>query len=253
LGVKDALMFAPLGELVECWIAWGGIDPRLVGDPDSLTSGFGAGVDPCRPGAHARTICDWEQRHGYRLPHGLRAWLMLSNGLFGTGPLIHPISAIGPMIPFARVPDMIVQPESWFELGNPNLQTVCVDLAYRLPDGGSPIFTSGDDITGSPPRIIARSFEEWFLELLRQGGREYWFDPGFIDFGDPWQSHRAHAAYPPLSHKLRGYRDRVASLLRSGVDERGIAANLGLTPEEIELICRHLQHVNPERVQSRLS
>ncbi len=83
------------------------------------------------------------------------------------------------MIPFARVPDLIVQPESWFELGNPNLQTVCIDLAYRLPDGGYPIFTSGDDAAHSPPRIIARSFEEWFLELLRQGGREYWFDPGF--------------------------------------------------------------------------
>ncbi len=95
---------------------------------------------------------------------------MLSNGLYRSGPLIHPISAIGPMIPFARVPEMLVQPESWFELGNPNLQTICIDLAYRLPGGGHPIFTSGDDARGSPPRIIARGFEEWFLELLRQGG-----------------------------------------------------------------------------------
>lgn len=161
-------MAAPLGELVECWVAWGGIDPHLAGDLDALTSGFAAGADPCRPGADAHTICDWEQRHGYRLPAGLRAWLMLSNGLFGTSPLIHPISAIGPMIPFARVPDLIVQPESWFEVGNPNLQTICVDLAYRLPAGGYPIFTSGDDAAHSPPRIIARSFEEWFLELLRR-------------------------------------------------------------------------------------
>lgn len=245
-------MAAPLGELLECWMAWGAIDPHLAGDLDALTSGFAEGIDPCRPGAQARTICDWERRHGYRLPHGLRAWLMLSDGLFASGPLIHPISAIGPMIPFARVPELIVQPESWFELGNPNEQTVCVDLAYRLPDGGSPIFTSGDDTTGSPPRIIARSFEEWFLELLRKGGREYWFDPGFVDYGDPWQSHRAHVADPPLSRKLRGYRDRVATLLRSGVDERGIAANLGLTTPEIELICRHLQHVGPDRVHSPL-
>jgi len=246
-------MAAPLGELVECWVAWGGIDPRFTGDLDTLASTFAANVEPCRPGADVRTICDWERRHGYRLPAGLRAWLMLSNGLFGMGPLIHPISAIGPMIPFARVPDLIVQPESWFELGNPNLQTVCIDLAYRLPDGGYPIFTSGDDAAHSPPRIIARSFEEWFLELLRQGGREYWFDPDFSDFGDPWQSHRAHVANPPLSRKLRGYRDRVASLLRSGVDERGIATNLGLTPPDVELICRHLQHVSPDRVQSQSS
>ena len=158
-----------------------------------------AGMSCCRPGADPRIIADWEDRHGYRLPAGLRAWLMLSNGLFGTGPLIHPISAIGPMIPFARVPDLIVQPESWFELGNPNLQTVCIDLGYRLPDGGCPIFTSGDDASQSPPRIIARCFEEWFLELLRHGGREYWFDPEFIDFGDPWQTHRYYVANPPLS------------------------------------------------------
>ncbi len=40
---------------------------------------------------------------------------------------------------------MLVQPESWFELGNPNRQTICIDLAYRLPGGSYPIFTSGDE------------------------------------------------------------------------------------------------------------
>jgi hypothetical protein len=246
-------MTAPLGELVRCWVAWGGIDLRFAGDLAWLDTGFAARSESCRPGADPQTITDWEKRHGYRLPAGLRAWLMLSNGLFGTGPIIHPISAIGPMIPFARVPDLIVQPESWFELGNPNLQTVCIDLAYRLPDGGSPIFTSGDDAAHSPPRIIARGFEEWFLELLRQGGREYWFDPNFEHFGDPWQSHRLYVANPPLSRKLRTYKDRVARLLRSGADERQIATGLGLTRPDVELICRHLQHVSPERVQVRTS
>jgi hypothetical protein len=249
--VKDDPMAAPLGELVKCWIAWGGINPRFTGDLAWLDTGFAARTDVCRPGADPRAVTDWEVRHGYKLPPGLRAWLMLSNGLFGTGPIIHPISAIGPMVPFARFPDLIVQPESWFELGNPNLQTVCIDLAYRLPDGGCPIFTSGDDAAHSPPRIIARGFEEWFLELLKHGGREYWFDPGFADFGDPWPSHRLYAANPRLSRKLRPYRDRVASLLRSGADERDIAANLGLTTPDVELICRHLQHVSPERVQAR--
>ena len=171
-------------------------------------------MNRCRPGADPQVINDWEDRHGYRLPAGLRAWLMLSNGLFGAGPLIHPISAIGPMIPFARVPDLIVQPESWFELGNPNLQTVCIDLGYHLPGGGCPIFTSGDDAAHSPPRIIARCFEEWFLDLLRHGGREYWFDSEFIDFGDPWQSHRYHVANPPLPAGLRSFADRVDQLLR---------------------------------------
>src|SRR5262245_10768096 len=120
------LMGNPLEELVECWIAWGGIDARFVPDPDALESGFPGNGQPCRAGAPLEAIAGWEARHGYRLPAGLRAWLRLSNGLFGTGPLIHPISAIGPMVPFARVLEMIVQPESWFELGNPSDQTVCI-------------------------------------------------------------------------------------------------------------------------------
>src|SRR5262245_56909594 len=183
--MKDVSMAGPLGQLVRCWMAWGGIDDRLSPDPDTLTPGFWGDLEPCRPGADPETIAAWEERHGYRLPAALRAWLRLSNGLYRSGPLIHPIAAIGPMVPFARVPEMFVQPESWFELGNPNLQTICIDLGYRLPVGGHPIFTSGDHALGSPPRIIARSFEEWFLELLRQGGREYWFEPGFEDFGAP--------------------------------------------------------------------
>jgi hypothetical protein len=244
-------MAAPLEELVSCWIDWGGIDVRHAPDLASLEHGFAGGYECCRPGADPRVINDWEDRHGYRLPAGLRAWLRLSNGLFGAGPLIHPISAIGPMIPFARVPDLIVQPESWFELGNPNLQTVCIDLGYHLPGGGCPIFTSGDDQAHSPPRIIARCFEEWFLELLRHGGREYWFDPEFTDFGDPWQSHRYYVANPPLPGRLRSFADRVDQLWRSGADEREIASDLGLARAEVELIFRYLQHVGPAPVQSR--
>jgi hypothetical protein len=154
------------------------------------------------------------------------------------------------MIPFARFAGMIVQPESWFELGNPQEETVCVDLAYRLPDGGFPIFTSGDDAAGSAPVIIARSFEEWFLELLRNGGREYWFDDGFQGFGDPWESHRRLAPASPLNGRLGRLAGRVADLLSSGIDERTIAANLGITLHEVELIFRHLQQTAPGPVAS---
>ncbi len=99
-------MAAPLGELVECWMAWGGIDPHLARRSGCAGVGVrGRPRTPAGPVPTRESICDWEQRHGYRLPPGLRAWLMLSNGLFRSGPLIHPISAIGPMIPFARVPE----------------------------------------------------------------------------------------------------------------------------------------------------
>jgi hypothetical protein len=216
-----------------------------------LASGFRGDLESCRAGARPEAIADWEERHGYRLAAGLRAWLLLSNGLFGSGPLIHPITAIGPMVPFARVPELIVQPESWFELGNPNVQTICIDLAYRYPGGGYPIFTSGDDAFGSSPRIIARSFEEWFLELLRQGGREYWFDPGFVDFGNPWESHRRHVVHPSLSRHLGSFADRVARLHDSGADERKIALALGLSAGDVESIFRHLQHKSPVKSPSR--
>ncbi|HKI19634.1 MAG TPA: SMI1/KNR4 family protein [Isosphaeraceae bacterium] len=232
-----------LGELVKRWIASGGIDARLAPLPGVVDAGFQQEPNPCRAGALPRAIEAWEERHGYRLPGGLRAWLLLSDGLYRQVPLIHPISAIGPMIAFARVPEMIVQPESWFEIGNPNQQTICIDLAYRLPGGGCPIFTSGDDEARSTPRIIARSFDEWFLQLMREGGREYWFDSASADHGDPWQLHRSHVAQPALPGWLRAFADRVAALFAAGGDELEIAMELGLRRGDVELIFRHLQHL----------
>jgi hypothetical protein len=243
-------MAGSLWDRVCCWIAWGGIDERFAPPFDALESGFPRNGQSCRPGADPRSIADWEQRHGYQLPHGLQAWLRLSNGLFGDGPYIHPITAIGPMVCFARVPGMLVQPESWFELGNPNRQTICVDLAYRLPGGSYPIFTSGDDESGSAPRIIARCFEEWFLELLRCEGREYWFEPGFRDFGDPWLLHRRHAPAPPLPARLESFADPVADLHAGGADEREIAAKLGVCRTDVEAVFRHLQHRSPDRAST---
>lgn len=238
-------MAGQLQELVSCWMAWGGIDPTLSPSPESLEAGFGAAAEPCRPSADPRLIAGWEHRHGFRLPAGLRAWLMLSNGLYLDGPLIHPISAIGPMIVFSRIDDLVIQPESWFELGNPNVETICIDLAYRWPGGGNPIFTSGDESTGSIPRIIARSFEEWFLELLRNGGREYWFDPEFVDLGDPWRAHRRYTPQPEIPDRLRPFVERLAPLMRSRVDEREIARDLQLEHGDVELLFRHLQHEAP--------
>ena len=139
---------------------------------------------------------------------------------------------------------MIVQPESWFELGNPNLQTVCIDLAYRLPGGGYPIFTSGDDESGSPPRIIARSFEEWFLELLAAGRPRVLVRPGFPDFGDPWQSHRRHAPEPALPDRLRRSPTALPPLIahrrRRAQDRRAAWASAGPTSSDLP----PLQHVS---------
>lgn len=235
-------MVNPLNDLVGRWVASSGIDPELVPASIALETHFDHASVPYRPGAAPQQIKDWEHRHGYRLPAGLRYWLLLSDGFYLDGPLIHPLSAIGPMVPFARMPELVVQPESWFELGNPNVETVCIDLAYRWPGGDFPIFTSGDDQSHSPPRLIASSFDSWFLEVLRHGGREYWFEPGFVDLGDPWVEHRRHTPKPPLPERLRPLAPRVLPLMRPGADDRSIAASLGISRGDVEVIFRHLQH-----------
>jgi hypothetical protein len=238
-------MANPLNDLVGRWVEAVGIDPSLAPTPATLAQGFGGYADPLRPGAEEQQVEAWERRYGFRLPHGLRSWLLLSNGFYLNGPLIHPLSAIGPMVPFASVPDLLVQPESWFELGNPNVETVCIDLAYRWPGGDYPIFTSGDDQSHSRPRIIARSFESWFLEVLRQGGREFWFDAEFGELGDPWVEHRRHTPVPPLPERLRPLAPHVMPLMRPGADERSIASSLGISRGDVETLFRHLQHGAP--------
>jgi hypothetical protein len=236
-------MVSELVDRVSRWAAAAGVPRRDAPTPAALASAFRDSADVCRPPAGPAAVDAWERRHGYRLAPALRAWLLLSDGFYLRGnPLIHPLSAIGPMIPFARVPGLVVQPESWFELGNPNVETVCIDLGYRWPGGGHPIFTSGDDQSHSPPRVIAPSFEAWFLEVLRQGGRESWFDGGFVDLGHPWQAHRVNAPAPPLPPRLRPLAPRVLPLMRPGADDRSIASALGITRGDVEALFRHLQH-----------
>jgi hypothetical protein len=234
-----------LNDRVGRWVAATGIDPRRVPTADMLKASFEGRPEPCRPGVDPSEIEDWEKRHGFRLPRALCAWLVLSNGLYGRSPLIHPLSGIGPMVPFAHVPGLMVQPESWFELGNPNVETVCIDLAYEWPGsaGGHSVFTSGDDRVQSRPRVIARSFEEWFLGVLRSGGREWWFDREFPDLGDPWTAHRANTSPPPLPDRLRPFADQGLQLLQRGADERAIARRLGIALGDVETLFRHVQHI----------
>lgn len=240
--IKGGRMAIPLSDRVGRWVKESGINPDLAPREVALAEAFRGLPDPCRPGVDPRAIDDWEERHGFGLPLSLRAWLVISNGFYLDGPLIHPLSGIGPMVPFARVPGLFVQPESWFELGNPNVETVCIDLGYRWPDGGEPIFTSGDDATGSRPGIIASGFDRWFLDLLRSGGREFWFGPAFRDLGHPWVAHRRHAPTPPLPARLAPFLRRAATLLVPGADDLSIARTLGLSRGDVEALFRHLQH-----------
>ena len=227
---------------VDRWAETLGIDPSRLPDPFLLDASFDGPGGPCRPGVEALRVDDWERRHGYRLPEGLRVWLGLSDGLWLGGPLVHPLSAIGPMVPFATIPELVVQPESWFELGNPGEETVCIDLAYRWPGGGCPIFTSGDDERGTRPRVVGPSFESWFLRLLNEGGRQFWHDEDHPSLGDPWEQHRRRTPMPTLPDRLARLAPLVLPLMRPGADDRQIADRFGVSRNDVEMIFRHLQH-----------
>ncbi|WP_435016467.1 SMI1/KNR4 family protein [Tundrisphaera sp. TA3] len=235
-----------LANLVGRWCDAVGVDAASRPTLAQLALGFPGGLEDrpcCRPGTTPAKLLSWERRYGFLLPGSLKAWLLLSDGLGGpNGPYIHPLSGIGPMVPFARVPGLVIQPESWFELGNPHVETVCIDLAYRWPGGDSPLFTSGDDETGSAPRIMSSGFADWFLRLLRGGGAEYWFAPGFVPLGDPWAEHRLRAPTPPLAEWLRRKLPDALPLVTRGLDDRALAEALGIGFEDAEAIVRHLQH-----------
>jgi hypothetical protein len=239
-----------LNDRVGRWVASAGIDPARVPTPAELDARFRCRPEPCRPGVDPSEVSAWERRHGYALPETLRAWLVLSNGFYAGGPLIHPLSAIGPMVPFAKVPGLVLQPESWFELGNPNLETICIDLAYRWPGGDNPLFTSGDDERRSHPRIIATGFTSWFLRLLHRGGSEYWFDPGFTGFGDPWLEHRRRVPIPILPDRLARILPRVRPLIDQGINDRDIAGSLEISRIDLETIVRHVQHAEADLARS---
>ncbi len=236
-------MASPLAELVGRWCEAEGVAPGLRPHPARLDLAFEGSPRSLRPGADPARLASWERRFGFALPRPLRAWLELSDGFYAdAGPLIHPLSAIGPMVPFARMPGMLIQPEAWFELGNPNWETVCLDLAYSWPGGDCPLFTSGDDQRRSPPRLIAPGFSAWFLRLLHAGGSEFWFEPDFRSLGDPWSEHRRRAPAPHLPERLRRLAPRVGPLAHRGVDDRFIATSLGISRGDVEAIVRHLQH-----------
>jgi hypothetical protein len=209
------------------------------------------GIQPAPAGASPGDLEAWESRHGFDLPNGLRSWLLLADGLEGrTGPLIHPLRAIGPMIRFNHPPgDPLIQPESWYEFGNPGAETVCLDLAYvwPTPHGDAPVFTSGDDQTQAPPLLIAESFDVWLLRMLAAEGRSYWQEADFHPLGDPWTEHRRRTLPPPLPSRLRplasAARDHLARADTS--NDRQVADMLGISTADLEILFRHLQHQPP--------
>jgi len=236
-------MVRSLANLVDLWCEAVKVASPLRPTREQIGRCFAGISEACRPGVNSSRLQSWERRFGYPLPESLKVWLRLSDGFYGAdGPLIHPLSSLGPMVPFAEIPGLTMQPESWFELGNPNRETVCIDLGYRWPGGDYPLFISGDDEQATRPRLIAPGFTSWFLKVLYRGGAEYWLEPDFAPMGDPWDEHRRQVTLPPLPASLQPYSHQVRELLGRGDDDGSIARKLGISRTEIESIVRHIQH-----------
>ena len=154
----------PARRLVNCWMAWGGIDSSLAPDDAVLATGF-AEPDVCRPPGRP-------QRHRRlgepsRLPPArgssrLAAALRRPLPRRAADPPDHRDRPDGPLRTDARLVDparklvRAGQPEHGDRLRRSGATTG--------PAAAIPIFVSGDEQTGTTPRIIARSFEEWFLD-----------------------------------------------------------------------------------------
>ena len=185
-----------LNDLVGRWVASVGIDPAARADAAELWSAASGQARSVPAGPIPREIDAWERRHGFRLPESApRLAPALERLLWPTGPLIHPLAAIGPMVPFARVPDLVVQPESWFELGNPNVETICIDLAYRLARAATARSSPRATTSAEPAAGDRHELRDWFLGCST-GGPRVLVRPGFVDLGDPWAAHRRNTPGP---------------------------------------------------------
>ena len=237
-------MTSPIVVAIHRWAVACEISVELLPSDRYLVDHFGSDDESLRPPQHADRLRAWEHRHDVHLPPSLRAWLLISNGFYRSLPLVHPLEAIGPMVLFGELPGIWVQPESWFELGNPNVETIGVDLAYHWPDrnGDCPIITSGDRASRTSPKVIATGFAAWFLQLLEHGGAEFWLKPGFQPLGDAWLEHRHHAPRPTLPSHLSQAVLAVERMMIEAADERNIAQSLDLDILDIEQILRYLQH-----------
>lgn len=240
-----------LSTIVWQWANASGVEAQGLPAPEAIDRAFASGPPPWRTPVPRNQLAAWEDRHGYQLPHALRRWLLLSNGFYWESSSVHPLHAIGPMVAFARIPNLWIQPESWFELGDFPSGSVCLDLGYQWPSGDCPVFTSGDDRLGLPPRVIAPSFATWFIRLLAEGGREFWVDAEFRPLGDPWHEHRRQTAPPVLPDHLQSYLGPARSLIQLGRDEHAIAHELGVSRAEVEALLRHHQHFSEESYSYR--
>ena len=189
-------------------------------------------------------LTNWETTHGFRLPFGLKQWLMIADGLMVDDVRwIHPLRCIGPTVRFSPGPVLLQQPASWYEFGNPFDSPVNMDLVVEQDgiDRSTPIFTSVTEADDSF-RVIAGNFTQWFLRVIEAGFRPYWNFDNESESIDPIALHYASLQPPKLPPKLCLLCVSVGDQLRSGIDERELMKIHELNRSELEMIISAYQY-----------
>ena len=162
-----------------------GSTPRRVPTPAELDARFRGLPDPCRPGADPRASTPGSGGTGSPCPRACAPGCRSPTASTAGGPADPPALGDrpdGPVRPGARAGGparelvRAGQPERRDRLHRPRLP-----LAAAATARSSPRATT----SAEPPPADRRRASRLVPRLLREGGREYWFDPGFRRPGRP--------------------------------------------------------------------
>jgi hypothetical protein len=187
----------------------------------------------------------WEEAHCFQLPESLKHWLRLSNGLYvNHSHWIHPLRSIGPTVRFTSSERLLQQPLSWYEFGNPNDWPVNIDLITVNHDQNSDasIFVTSDETGPAQPRIIAKSFKDWFLKLMDNTFCHEFSSVFHENLGDPISEHYRNIKPPKLQPELCMKCKSVGELLLGGKDERQVMKLFNLNRDELEQVINAFQY-----------
>lgn len=239
--MPDETMIHHSVQTLNDWLAYAGLGPLAPEVETQIRERIDAQTIKLDRPATPEQVAAWEESHGFKLPEGLKRWLLFSNGLSVDGSQwIHPLRSIGPTVRFSPSSRLLMQPSTWYEFGNPNETPVNFDGVSN--DHEAVIFIVGDETHDNPPRIIARSFNQWFSQLISTNFAEFWHDRYRYHLGDPVQSHYERREPIRLAPRLCKLCKPVGEELLRGTSERSVMKNFEINRDEMEQIIDVFQY-----------
>ena len=138
-------------------------------------------------------------------------------------------------------PAWSIQPESWFELGNPNLETDLHRPRLSLAGRRLPALHLGRRRTSKPPEADRPRVHRLVPAAPPPRGAEYWFDPGFSPSATPGSSTAGRSPRPP-ARSAPTARPQDPRAGRPGARRALDRLGPGDLRADVEAILRHLQH-----------